>query len=187
MPTLRQRLTAPALRDELEEFLATVMYMRPAPPNAATDVLELLEQHLLAGEPRRLFTPHHLGIVYLLAEQQGATHTRLRRLWDARSARKVAPWPWISDSGIRTRTAELVAWGIVEDTGARGTSATGRPSKIWTLVGIDPVALGRDVAPVPGVDDGVPARLRELLEEARGDSTIVAHLMVAAEVAGVSR
>lgn len=135
--------------------------------------------------PTRHFTSAHLGLVYLLAEQQGATHVRLRRLWDAKSARPRSPWPWISDSGLRTRCSELVAWGLVENTGARGESPTGRPATIWTLVGIHPASVGRDVAQVPGVDAGVLERLEELLVEADGDVLIRSQLELAAEVAGL--
>lgn len=183
MTTLRTRLSAPELRESLRTLL--VESWESHVDDQTDRVLELLERELIERAPTRNFTPAHLGLVYLLAEQQGATHVRLRRLWDAKATRPRSPWPWISDSGLRTRCSELVAWGIVEDTGARGTSATGRPATIWTLVGIDPRSVGRDVQPVPGLDPGVSERLAELLGEAGSDVIIRSQLELVAKVAGI--
>lgn len=183
MTTLRDRLHDPDLARTLSTALAAVEFER-GPAALAAVAIATVDAHLAALAPRRNFTPAHLGLVYLLAEQQGATHVRLRRLWDAKSARARTAWPWISDSGIRTRCSELVAWGIVEDTGARGESATGRPATIWTLTGINPAKVGRDVERVPGLDAGVHERLDELLAEAGDDVLIRSQLELAAEVAG---
>lgn len=182
-PTIA-RLHDPELASTLGEALAEVA-LSATPKQLAAVAIACVEGHLLASRPTRNFTPAHLGLVYLLAEQQGATHVRLRRLWDAKSARPRSPWPWISDSGLRTRCSELVAWGLVENTGARGESPTGRPATIWTLVGIHPASIGRDVAQVPGVDAGVLERLEELLVEAGDDVLIRSQLELAAEVAGI--
>jgi hypothetical protein len=133
------------------------------------------------------FTAAHLRVVFLLAESQGSTHTRLRRAWDAKSARSgPLAWPWISDSGIRTRTSELKAWGLVEWSGAYGETPAGRPSQIWQLTGTDPASVGRVAEPVPGFDR-VPVReaLAALRDEAGTDLTIRTQLELAAQVAGV--
>jgi hypothetical protein len=183
MPTLRDRIHDQALADTLTEALAAVQY-DATPSGLAAVAIACVDGHLSALAPRRNFTPAHLGLVYILAEDQGATHVRLRRIWDAKSSRPRSPWPWISDSGIRTRCSELVAWGLVEDIGARGTSATGRPSTIWTLTGVHPAKVGRDVEQVPGLDPGVHERLHELLNEAGSDGVIRSQLELAAEVAG---
>lgn len=182
MPNLRTRLASPELRKALTDVLTHAWAGNVHPVDG---VLGVLERELLSTAPRRNFTPAHLGLVYLLAEQQGATHVRLRRIWDAKATRPRSPWPWISDSGIRTRCSELVAWGIVEDTGARGESATGRPSTIWSLTGTHPADVGRDVELVPGVDAGTVERLDELLAEAGSDVIIRAQLQLAARVAGI--
>lgn len=136
---------------------------------------------------RRQFTGAHLRVVYLLAESQGSTHTRLRRSWDAKSARVGAlAWPWISDSGLRTRVSELKSWGLVERSGAWGETVSGRRSAIWQLTGVVPAAVGRDADPVPGVARGTLSILHELVSEGDVDVTIRVQLELAASVAGVT-
>jgi len=186
-PRQLDRLHEPELVETLIEALTAVP--NAYPPALAAVAIAVVDGHLSASRgPVRKFTAHHLGVVYLLAELQGATHVRLRRSWDAKSSRAgTAAWPWISDSGIRTRCSELVSWGLVEDTGARGQSPTGRPSAIWTLVGTDPVKLGRDVTPVPDVEPGTLDRLELLLEEAGDDVIIRSQLELVSQVAGIRR
>lgn len=136
--------------------------------------------------PVRQFTPAHLRIVYLLAESQGSTHTRLRRAWDAKSARAGAlAWPWISDSGLRTRVAELVSWGLVEHGGAWGETPAGRPSRIWQLTGVNPAVAGREALPVPGTAPGTLEALYALRDESPQDLTLRAQLTIAGQVAGI--
>lgn len=179
--------TRSALAAKLHEQLVGMVDLDLCHDLADVLVDDVLVPLATTAEPRRQFTPAHLGVVYLLAEQQGATDVRLRRLWDARSSRQTAPWPWITDSGIRTRRSELVSWGLVEDTGARGESATGRPSRIWSLVGVDPRKLGRTPQPIPGVEDGVRDRLLELLDEAAGDVMVRSQLELVDEFVGIRR
>jgi hypothetical protein len=53
------------------------------------------------------------------------------------SARGRAPFgiiPRQSESGIRTRRAELVARGLVRDTGRRTTTPSGRKAIVWQVV-----------------------------------------------------
>lgn len=40
-------------------------------------------------------------------------------------------WKWVSESGIRSRRAELVKAGLVIDSGKRKTLNTGREAIIW--------------------------------------------------------
>lgn len=184
---LLARLHDPELRDTLEAALAAVPPLS-GPRTVAAVAIAAIEAHLAApaDAPVRGFLATHLGIVYLLAEHQGATHARLRRYWDAKSARSgTDAWAWISDSGLRTRCSELVRWGIVEDSGARGESPTGRRSTIWTLVGAHPADLGRDVETVPAVEPGIAAALDVLLEQAGPDVIVRAQLLLAAQIAGV--
>lgn len=43
-------------------------------------------------------------------------------------------WPVQSQSGIRTRRSELVAAGLVVDTGRKVTLASGRQAVVWAVV-----------------------------------------------------
>jgi len=43
-------------------------------------------------------------------------------------------WPDVSDSGLRTRRAELVTLGLVEDSLARRRLPSGRYAIVWKLV-----------------------------------------------------
>jgi hypothetical protein len=47
---------------------------------------------------------------------------------------RLADWPPISDSGLRSRRAELVALGLVEDSKARVKLPSGRHAIVWKLV-----------------------------------------------------
>lgn len=44
------------------------------------------------------------------------------------------PDAMLSDSGARSRRAELVAAGMVRDSGQRGTTAAGRKTVVWEYV-----------------------------------------------------
>lgn len=155
----------------------------------ARDALEpVLERGVVLRSPApiRQFTAAHLRLVFLLAESQGSTHTRLRRAWDAKSARSgPLAWPWISDSGLRTRTAELKSWGLVEWSGAYGETPAGRRSRIWQLTGVDPAKVGRDAGPIPGLEPRIDQPLADLIGEAGTDLTIRTQLELAAQVAGL--
>jgi len=47
--------------------------------------------------------------------------------------RKLKKVPLASESGIRSRRAELVDKGLVEDTGKRATTSFGRQATVWGL------------------------------------------------------
>jgi len=47
--------------------------------------------------------------------------------------RKLKRAPLASESGIRTRRAELVEQGLVTDTGKRSTTPFGRQATVWGL------------------------------------------------------
>lgn len=130
-------------------------------------------------EPFRRFLPAHAYVVFLLSETAGATHTRLERLWVQKSARAGAlAWPFVSSSGLRTRVAELVAWGLVEWSGDLGRTVANRPSKVWRLT-------GSPVTQIPGYEPSVYDVLRRLREEAGSDLVTVAALEGVAAAAGV--
>lgn len=129
------------------------------------------------------FTAAHLRILYVLGELGSATDTQLARRWAPHVARRSSDaWPTISDSGIRSRRAELVRWGLVEKTGAWGKTLNGGPSRIW-----QPVSLERDVVdadPVPGFDQHALDVLSLLIDEAGTDLSILSVLHHANRAAG---
>lgn len=127
----------------------------------------------------RRFLPAHAYVVFLLSETAGATHTRLERLWAQKTARSGdLAWPFISGSGLRTRVAELVAWGLVEWSGDMGRTVANRPSKVWRL-------QWTGATHVPGYEPTVPDVLRRLHREAGPDVVTVAAIEAVASAAGV--
>lgn len=149
----------------------------------ADAILEEPDLRITLRSPRsrriRRFLPAHAYVVFLLSETAGATHTRLERLWAQKSARAGAlAWPFVSGSGLRTRVAELVAWGLVEWSGDMGRTVANRPSKVWRLT-------GSDATQIPGFEPGAYDVLRALRDEAGPDLVTVAALEGVAAAAGI--
>lgn len=71
-----------------------------------------------------------LGIKYLLMVS-AKTDQELVKAYAEGS--ELGKWPHASESGIRTRRAELVAEGIVEATGERVKLASGRFANTWRM------------------------------------------------------
>lgn len=137
----------------------------------------------------RRFLPAHAYLAFLLSETAGATHTRLERLWAAKSARAGAlAWPFISGSGLRTRVSELVRWGIVEWSGEWGRTVANRPAKVWRLADdasrLEAIADG-SIEPIPGYEPGVRDVFLQLREQAGTDVVTIAALEAVASAAGV--
>lgn len=143
-----------------------------------------------ANESARGFVHAHLRVVYLLAESQGSTHTQLARRWQTKAARPPGrAWPFISDSGLRTRVSELVRWGLVEWSGGMGRTLNNRPSKIWQLVSEPARLAGIDdglVQPIASVEPGSRDVYLSLVEEAGGDLAIRSSLELAALAARIA-
>lgn len=133
------------------------------------------------------FGAAHLRLVYLLAETSAATDTQLVRRWASHVAvREGKPWPPISESGLRSRRAELASWGLVEWSGAWGQSRSGRPSRIWQNVSLERELLtGEGWAPVPGFEPKALTVLEELIDTAGTDVVLVSALRHAERAAGV--
>lgn len=125
------------------------------------------------GSRRRLpmFSESHLRVAYLLADAMGATDTQLERRWAARAARTAAPWPLISPAGIRSRRAELVAWGLVEWSGVTGRTLANRPTKSWQWISADNEANPGRV-PIPPLSPDALAAL-PLLEAEAGTNVVL--------------
>lgn len=128
---------------------------------------------LAASRPQ--ISPAHLRVAFLLAESEGATDTRLLGLYQRKVARSGSlAWPLISESGLRSRRAELVDWGLAEWTGEYGRTAANRPSKVWALTRI-PARYGSPLE-VPEVDATALAEYRALRDESAGDLVVRAGL-----------
>lgn len=84
--------------------------------------------HAAARSVDRATLPHvKRVIVTLLSLEGGKTDEELAYLWGERIAEP------ISESGLRTRRAELVADGFVRDSGTRRRLASGRSAIVWEV------------------------------------------------------
>ena len=85
-----------------------------------------IRQEPRPGALRRL---HRAQLILLYVEP--ATHDEL---WTKFNVHKAdLGWPSSSQSGFRSRIAELVNAGLVEDSAKRVTTPSGRPSIVWRL------------------------------------------------------
>lgn len=80
-------------------------------------------------DPRRMRTLHRAQLVLLSVEP--ACHWELWQRYN--DHRRDLGWPIVSESGFRTRCAELVGMGFAEDSGRKATLPTGRHSIIWRI------------------------------------------------------
>lgn len=72
--------------------------------------------------------------VLLLLREIGPTHDqRLVSAYQHTAGKRA--FPYQSESGIRTRRAELVRKGLVRDTGERATLESGRSAIVWSAQG----------------------------------------------------
>lgn len=120
-------------------------------------------------------TPAHLRVLVLLSEARGdgVTDTQLARRWAVKVSRPSSSWPLISDAGIRSRRAELVAWRIAEEVpGIRGRTLTNRPTRLWRL-------SDGSAAQLPPLDARTRQALADLLDEAGTDVVTRAALELA--------
>lgn len=185
MSRIATALADPDLRAAIMDALADVA-AGETPLESAVDAFlaDVLLPALEAPRPARAITPAHLRLVYLLALSGGATDTQLLRHYEVKVARSsAAQWPFISGSGLRSRRAELVAWGLVEWSGAWGRTIANRPSRIWQLV-TTPHALLEGAAPVPAFDRETRLAHLALLEEAGSELVIRSALQHVASAAG---
>lgn len=70
-------------------------------------------------------------IVYLLERYGPMTDQELYRAYGESLVYK--GWPYVSESGLRTRRSELVGLGIIEDSTRRGLTFSNRQTIIWQL------------------------------------------------------
>lgn len=83
-----------------------------------------------AAESVRNVTDTHDRILGLLRSYGPLTDSGIREIWTR------LLFPRTTDSGLRTRRAELVKAGLVVDTGTRVKLASGRRSIVWGLASV---------------------------------------------------
>lgn len=86
-----------------------------------------------AAESIRNVNDTHTRILELLTVYGPKTDEQLAERWALEIPAR--GWPTITDSGLRSRRAELVDGGYVEDSGERGKTETGRACIIWKTTG----------------------------------------------------
>lgn len=65
------------------------------------------------------------------ANPEGLTDSQIQRIYD--KARPKLRWPLASDSGLRSRRAELVEQGRVAHSGKYGVTESGRKTIVWKV------------------------------------------------------
>jgi hypothetical protein len=82
---------------------------------------------------RSAIDPRHVYVLALLAKHPAASDSSLTRKWAARAARGTHPWPFVSDSTIRSCRADLVRWGVLQRAEAIATTRYNRATSTWEL------------------------------------------------------
>lgn len=136
-----------------------------------------------ASRVKRSFTAAHARALFLLSDKstEGLTDIQLYRRYQTKVARSRWSWPYISESGLRSRRAELVAWGMVEHTGSWGTTPNNRRCRVWA-------ASSSPAHPllVPEPEPGLADVLRDLLAEAGVDLVLASTLARLSREVGLS-
>ena len=92
-----------------------------------TDPLTSVE----AAKSVRNITAVHEHLLQILRSNGPANDEQLLATWLLLHAKGHVPR--VSDSGLRSRRSELVARGLVKDSGARVKMASGRNSIVWMV------------------------------------------------------
>lgn len=101
---------------------------------------------------RTRINAQHVHVLELLSTLATASDTQLVRRWASHAARRVDPWPAVSDTTIRSCRADLVRWGLVVLVDRAGRTRFNRPTRSWTLAPATKAAL-----PVPVAADAQEA------------------------------
>lgn len=73
-------------------------------------------------------------VILVILRHGGLTDTEIVELYHKASVDSPALVPRASDSGIRSRRAELTARGFIKDSGRRAKLASGRQAIVWERV-----------------------------------------------------
>lgn len=90
------------------------------------------------GHDRPTLTASRSAVLSALRAAGPSTDEALVAFYRVEAAREGSLLPRQSDSGIRSRRAELVGLELVVDTGTRRPTVSGRPSKVWRAAGTNP-------------------------------------------------
>lgn len=104
--------------------------LSPVRMKAVARTSDPITSHQAAASVRDI-TKTHERVVEVLERYGPATDEEIERYYF--NLAQLFEWPSASPSGLRSRRAELVAMGLVYDTGERGKTASGRATAIWEL------------------------------------------------------
>lgn len=108
------------LFDDLEVVIPEQPHTRNSDP---------ITSHEAAASVRNI-TETHNRILGMLKNHGPMTDEDLFEMWSFK-ARVLDEWGSISPSGLRSRRAELVDAGFVEDSGEKGKTRSGRSCIVW--------------------------------------------------------
>lgn len=104
----------------IQEELVLAAYARSTDPSTSHAAAKSLSSDTLRQR--------HLAVLSVLCERGPMDDQHLLREYPWHPAFKALPQ---SDSGLRTRRKELVSQGLVEDSGMKVTSSSGRQMIVW--------------------------------------------------------
>lgn len=104
--------------------------LQPVRMKAVARTSDPITSHQAAASVKDINKTHE-RVLEVLERYGPATDEEIERYYYNLS--ELFEWPKASPSGLRSRRAELVAMGLVYDTGERGKTASGRATAIWEL------------------------------------------------------
>lgn len=127
------------------------------------------------AEDRRRFTAAHVRVYIVLSGHEDATDSQIRRRYQAMALHR--DWPMISGSGIRSRRAELVRWGLAERADRVGQSENGGKASSWRVRPLEALELAAAPQLMPAIDgEAVDQAILEATIDAGDDVIAIAHL-----------
>lgn len=129
------------------------------------------------ADDRRRFSAAHVRVYVVIAGHQDNTDSQLHRRYQALALQR--DWPMLSASGIRSRRAELVRWGLVEKADRVGQTENGRKASTWSVRPLEQIDYAAAQQLLPAVDwEPVKAALAAATVYAGEDVIATSHLAV---------
>ena len=91
-----------------------------------------------SGHDRPTLTASRSAVLSALRAAGPSTDEAVVAFYRREAGREGSLLPRQSESGIRSRRAELVDAGLVVDTGEKRATVSGRPSTVWRAAGTNP-------------------------------------------------